>query len=179
MTLHKKIRSEYGGGLKEFVFEDQEYFEGVEDSTTFLNSQERQSIVRHMLHNLRATEDDQLGNIKFLDGQAIGKSHLDVRLLSPFHFENISSGWWLRTNISAIAEADQRWTIKIHLLFTTLNVFLLYFLIQQDPFVFAVFTLVIGNRRFAYRRFTCGGRCFLNVNDLSLPLIPRRISVLE
>ena len=67
-----------GGGLKEFVFEDQEYFEGVEDSTTFLNSQERQSIVKNMLFNLRATESDQLGNIRFLDGQALGKSSLII-----------------------------------------------------------------------------------------------------
>ena len=75
ITLHKHIRSEYGGGLKEFVFEDQEYFDGVDDSTTFLNSQERQSIVKNMLFNLRATEGDELGSIRFLDGQAIGKTY--------------------------------------------------------------------------------------------------------
>ena len=78
ITLHKRIRSEYGGGLKEFVYEDQEYFEGVEDSATFLNSQERQSIVKNLLDNLRATEDDQLGNIRFLDGQAIGKNYCNL-----------------------------------------------------------------------------------------------------
>ncbi len=73
LALHKPIRSEYGGGLKEFVYEDQEYFEGVSDHGSFLNSQERQSIVQHMLFNLRATEGDQLDKNTFVDGQAIGE----------------------------------------------------------------------------------------------------------
>ena len=61
--------------MKEFVFDDQEYFEGVDNGTTFFNSQERQAVVKNMLFNLRAQEGDQLDKVKFLEGQAISKSH--------------------------------------------------------------------------------------------------------
>ena len=73
LAIRKHLKQEYGGGMKEFLFEDQDYFEGVEDHTTFLTSQERQSIVHHMLNNLRAVDGDSLCYIKFLEGQAIGK----------------------------------------------------------------------------------------------------------
>ena len=59
--------------MKEFVFDDQEYFDGAADSAAFLTSQERQAIVRHMLYNLRAVDGDQLQKMKFLEGQAIGR----------------------------------------------------------------------------------------------------------
>ena len=59
--------------MKEFVFEDQDYFEGVENSVSFLNSQERQSVVRNMLFNLRAQEGDQINKVKLLEGQAISE----------------------------------------------------------------------------------------------------------
>lgn len=71
IAIRKPIKSEYGGGNKEFVHEDQEYFVGVDDSSTFLTSEERQSIVRHFLFNLRAHQGDQLDRIRFLEGQAI------------------------------------------------------------------------------------------------------------
>lgn len=72
IAIRKPIKSEYGGGNKEFVHEDQEYFVGVDDSSKFLTSEERQSIVRHFLFNLRAHQGDQLDRIRFLEGQAIG-----------------------------------------------------------------------------------------------------------
>ena len=70
--IKKLIKPEFGGGMKEFVYEDQDFFEGVEDSSLFLTSEERQSIVRHMLYNLRAIEGDQINKVKFLEGQPIG-----------------------------------------------------------------------------------------------------------
>ena len=72
IAIRKPVKSEFGGGMKEFVFEDQEYFEGVRDKDTFFTSQERQAIVRNMLYNLRAVDGDGLGKAKFLEGQAIG-----------------------------------------------------------------------------------------------------------
>lgn len=73
MAIRKTVRAEYGGGMKEFNYDDQEYFMGVEDSTTFLTSQERQSIVKNMLFNLRATDSDVLEKHRFVEGQAIGR----------------------------------------------------------------------------------------------------------
>jgi len=69
------VKEEYGGGIKEFVCDDQDYFVGADDSTAFLTSQERQSIVRHMLFSLQAHQGEVLGNIRFNEGQAIGMSH--------------------------------------------------------------------------------------------------------
>lgn len=58
--------------MKEFIYEDQDCFLGVEDESSFLTSQERQSIVLHFLHELRATGDDSLKGITFIEGQPIG-----------------------------------------------------------------------------------------------------------
>ncbi|XP_005096900.1 anoctamin-8 [Aplysia californica] len=69
--LLKPLKSEYGGGMKEFIYEDHDCFAGIEDEGTFLTSQERQSIVLHFLHELRATGDDSLAGINFVEGQAI------------------------------------------------------------------------------------------------------------
>ncbi|KAL3867152.1 hypothetical protein ACJMK2_044375 [Sinanodonta woodiana] len=69
--LQKPLKSVYGGGKKEFMYDEQECFEGVEDERGFFSSQERQSIVYHMLLNLRALEGETLGKIKFLEGQSI------------------------------------------------------------------------------------------------------------
>ena len=73
LAIHKALKKEYGGGMKEFVYDEAECFEGVGDSTTFLTSQERQSIVKHMLFNLRAVYGDQIQKIHFLEGQPLGK----------------------------------------------------------------------------------------------------------
>ena len=73
MGLLKPLKSEYGGGMKEFVFDDQDCFDGSEVEASFLSSQERQAIVLHFLNELRATGDDTLDGIKFVEGQALGK----------------------------------------------------------------------------------------------------------
>ena len=72
LCIRKPVKSEYGGGNKEFVFEDQHFFVDSDNPTTFFASQERQSIVRHMLFSLRAHQGDAVDKIQFLEGQAIG-----------------------------------------------------------------------------------------------------------
>ena len=39
----------------------------------FLTSQERQAIILHLLHSLRADKGDVVGKLKFRDGEAISK----------------------------------------------------------------------------------------------------------
>ena len=73
MNIKKILKDDYGGGMKEFTFEDQDCFAGVEDQESFFTTQERQSIVYHMINNLRATQGEQLDKIKFLEGQPIGE----------------------------------------------------------------------------------------------------------
>ncbi|ESN98167.1 hypothetical protein HELRODRAFT_144788, partial [Helobdella robusta] len=72
LAIKKPVKSEFGGGFKEFVYDDREFFEGALDNVRcFLNSEERQSIIRHLLMNLRAQEGDEVEGIKFLEGQAL------------------------------------------------------------------------------------------------------------
>jgi anoctamin-8 len=81
LGIRKPVKPEFGGGNKEFVYDDQDYFIGTEDDSSFLTSQERQSIVRHMLYSLQARQGEKLGKLRFIEGQAIGMC-LEVLLLS-------------------------------------------------------------------------------------------------
>lgn len=88
LGIRKLLRAEFGGGMKEFVVEDQECFEGVAHEETFLTSQERQSIVYHMLTNLRATQGEELENVKFVEGQPIVPRLVSKHIVSdvfPLH----------------------------------------------------------------------------------------------
>lgn len=73
MGIQKVLKEELGGGMKEFTYEEQECFRNIEDGNLFFNSQERQSIIHHLLDNLRAIQGEQLGKVKFVEGQSIGK----------------------------------------------------------------------------------------------------------
>jgi len=70
--LPKTLRSEHGGGLKEFVQQEISCFEGTENEREFFTTQERQWLVQHLLQTLRAGPEDQVGGVKFIEGQAIG-----------------------------------------------------------------------------------------------------------
>jgi len=70
--LPKTLRSEFGGGLKEFVQQEVSYFEGTENEREFFTTQERQWLVLHLLQTLRAGPEDHVGVLKLIEGQAIG-----------------------------------------------------------------------------------------------------------
>ncbi|KAH3837137.1 anoctamin-8-like isoform X2 [Dreissena polymorpha] len=69
--LVKPLKGEFGGGNKEFLYEDRDCYEGIEDELHFLSSEERQSLVYQILLNLRAIQGEQLCGVNFLEGQAI------------------------------------------------------------------------------------------------------------
>ena len=71
--LPKTLRCEYGGGLKEFTQQEADHFEGINDERTFFTTQERQWLVLHLLETLRASKEDQVGGLRFIEGQAIGE----------------------------------------------------------------------------------------------------------
>lgn len=73
LHLGKRLKPQFGGGLKEFVYEDAECFLGVENRNQFLSSQERASIVLCFLEGIRAGHAEYCGSLKFRDGQAIRK----------------------------------------------------------------------------------------------------------
>ena len=54
MQVPKRLREDLGGGMKEFTIHEASNFEGIEDMNSFLTSQERQAIILHLLHSLRA-----------------------------------------------------------------------------------------------------------------------------
>ncbi|XP_074651882.1 anoctamin-8-like [Tubulanus polymorphus] len=71
INLKKELKMEYGGGMKDFEYDDKEYYKYIEEERLFFTSQERQSIVKHMMHNLRAIQGDELNKVHFIEGQAI------------------------------------------------------------------------------------------------------------
>jgi anoctamin-8 len=73
LAIKKQLTEELGGGLKEFLAADVDCFKGSNDPDTFFTTEERQRIVRHFLYNLRAKNEDHVGKLNFLEGQAIGK----------------------------------------------------------------------------------------------------------
>ncbi|XP_071448852.1 anoctamin-10 [Hetaerina americana] len=98
--LPKRVRNEFGGGLKEFVLTEAACFEGMENENTFFSSQERQFIVLHVLHSLRAVEGDEVGNLRLIEGQSIIPKCLSVGIISqvfPLHeppaLEKLQKSW--------------------------------------------------------------------------------------
>ncbi|KAK7008996.1 anoctamin-8 [Biomphalaria glabrata] len=129
LGILKPLKSDYGGGMKEFVFEDQDCFAGIEDESTFLTSQERQSIVLHFLHELRATGEDTLAGITFIEGQPIVPLLIINKVVSqvfPLHNHNdlkILRQTWVQAIFSKqpLDEVCRYFGVKIGLYFAYLG----------------------------------------------------------
>jgi anoctamin-8 len=57
LEFKKPIKSTYGGGIKEFIFEEQEFYENIEDEELFLTTQEKQSIIYEILNRIKCDKD--------------------------------------------------------------------------------------------------------------------------
>lgn len=68
MELKKPIKLNFGGGIKEFIFEEQEFYENIENEDLFLTTQEKQSIIFEILNQI--TCDPDLERI-FLEGKKL------------------------------------------------------------------------------------------------------------
>uniref|UniRef100_A0A3P8PLQ5 Anoctamin n=1 Tax=Astatotilapia calliptera TaxID=8154 RepID=A0A3P8PLQ5_ASTCA len=71
MGLRKAVKPEFGGGTRSFSCEEDYIYENIESELCFFTSQERQSIIKYWLDNLRAKQGEVLHNISFLEGQPI------------------------------------------------------------------------------------------------------------
>lgn len=69
--LPKRLNSDYGGGLKEFLRSEENKFEGFENEMEFFTMQERQWLILRLLETLRTHSCEEIGNVKFIEGQAI------------------------------------------------------------------------------------------------------------
>ena len=56
MRIPKPLKDEFGGGNREFSFQDMNHFKDIETIDGFLSSQERQSILSYILNRIRAHE---------------------------------------------------------------------------------------------------------------------------
>ncbi|XP_058419654.1 anoctamin-8 isoform X2 [Diceros bicornis minor] len=71
LGLRKAVKAEFGGGTRSFSCEEDFIYENVESEMRFFTSQERQSIIRFWLQNLRAKQGEALHNVRFLEDQPI------------------------------------------------------------------------------------------------------------
>ncbi|XP_054985689.1 anoctamin-8 isoform X2 [Sorex araneus] len=71
LGLRKAVKAEFGGGTRGFSCEENFIYENVESELRFFTSQERQSIIRFWLQNLRAKQGEALHNVRFLEDQPI------------------------------------------------------------------------------------------------------------
>ncbi|XP_076009403.1 anoctamin-8 [Genypterus blacodes] len=71
MGLRKAVKPEFGGGTRSFSCEEDYIYDNIESELCFFTSQERQSIIKYWLDNLRAKHGEVLHNINFLEGQPI------------------------------------------------------------------------------------------------------------
>ncbi|KAJ3598798.1 hypothetical protein NHX12_032762 [Muraenolepis orangiensis] len=94
LGLRKPIKPEYGGGARSFSCEEDYIYENIESELCFFTSQERQSIIKHWLGNLRAKHGEVLHNINFLEGQPIIpelSARGVIRQVFPLHEQRIIS----------------------------------------------------------------------------------------
>ncbi|XP_065335769.1 anoctamin-8 isoform X2 [Cloeon dipterum] len=88
LHLPKKVKGSYGGGQKEFVQHESHIFEGIEESSSFFSSQERQWLVLNLLQMLRATSGDEVAGLRLIEGQAIVPKCISAGIISevfPLH----------------------------------------------------------------------------------------------
>uniref|UniRef100_UPI0037E83623 anoctamin-8 isoform X1 n=1 Tax=Semicossyphus pulcher TaxID=241346 RepID=UPI0037E83623 len=71
MGMYKAVKPQFGGGMRRFSCEEDNIYENIESELCFFTSQERQSIIKYWLDNLRAKQGEVLHNIHFLEGQPI------------------------------------------------------------------------------------------------------------
>ncbi|XP_049603111.1 anoctamin-8 isoform X2 [Syngnathus scovelli] len=71
ISMHKAVKPQFGGGMRRFSCEEDNIYENIESELCFFTSQERQSIIKYWLDNLRAKQGEVLHNIHFLEGQPI------------------------------------------------------------------------------------------------------------
>uniref|UniRef100_A0A915I863 Anoctamin n=1 Tax=Romanomermis culicivorax TaxID=13658 RepID=A0A915I863_ROMCU len=88
LNLKKRLKPEWGGGYREFVYDEHDCYENVENKGQFLTSQERASILLNLLQSVRAGSNDTLAGISFREGQCIVPVLWNAGLISqilPLH----------------------------------------------------------------------------------------------
>ncbi|XP_075758896.1 anoctamin-8 isoform X2 [Pelodiscus sinensis] len=106
--LRKPVKAEFGGGTRSFSCEEDYIYENIENELFFFSSQERQSIIRYWLENLRAKHGESLHNIHFLEGQPIIPELVArgvIQQVFPVHEQRILNRL-MKSWVQAICEAQ-------------------------------------------------------------------------
>uniref|UniRef100_A0A672RAZ4 Anoctamin n=1 Tax=Sinocyclocheilus grahami TaxID=75366 RepID=A0A672RAZ4_SINGR len=106
MELQKAVKPEFGGGSRRFSCEEDYIYENVESELCFFTSQERQSIIKYWLDNLRAKHGEALHNIHFLEGQPIIpelRARGVIQQVFPLHEQRIL-GQLMKSWVQAVCE---------------------------------------------------------------------------
>lgn len=74
LELKKVIKSNFGGGVKEFIFEEQEFYENIEDEDRFLTTQEKQSIIYQIINRIKCESDVYLHGKKCASGRKLSNN---------------------------------------------------------------------------------------------------------
>ncbi|XP_073682319.1 anoctamin-8 [Garra rufa] len=106
MGLQKAVKPEFGGGSRSFSCEEDYIYENIESELCFFTSQERQSIMKYWLDNLRAKHGEALHNIRFLEGQPIIpelRARGVIQQVFPLHEQRIL-GQLMKSWVQAVCE---------------------------------------------------------------------------
>ncbi|XP_059725704.1 anoctamin-8 isoform X4 [Haemorhous mexicanus] len=108
LGLRKPVKAEFGGGTRGFCCEEDFIYENIDNELGFFSSQERQSIIRYWLENLRAKQGESLHNIHFLEGQPIIPELAArgvIQQLFPLHEQRILQRL-MKSWVQAVCEAQ-------------------------------------------------------------------------
>ncbi|KAK7119772.1 hypothetical protein R3I94_021568 [Phoxinus phoxinus] len=106
MGLQKAVKPEFGGGSRSFSCEEDYIYDNIESELCFFTSQERQSIIKYWLDNLRAKHGEALHNIHFLEGQPIIpelRARGVIHQVFPLHEQRIL-GQLMKSWVQAVCE---------------------------------------------------------------------------
>lgn len=106
MGLRKAVKPEFGGGTRSFSCEEDYIYENIESELCFFTSQEKQSIIKYWLDNLRAKNGEALHNINFLEGQPIIpelSARGVIQQVFPLHEQRIL-GQLMKSWVQAVCE---------------------------------------------------------------------------
>lgn len=71
LQLRKPVKNNYGGGVKEFIFEEQEFYKNIENELIFLTTQEKQSIILDILYQIKKDHEVKIGSLVIKPNQKI------------------------------------------------------------------------------------------------------------